>query len=108
MKSGYVPHASHGELRDYIIGYSSALVLTAVPFIVVLTGALSGGAAIAVIALFALAQIVVHLLFFLRLHRATDEPFKLAIFLYTLIILAILVGASIWIMHHLDAYHMVP
>jgi cytochrome o ubiquinol oxidase operon protein cyoD len=106
MKSGYVPHARHGELRDYLAGYLLALALTAVPFIVVLTGALSGGAAIAAIAAFAIAQIIVHLLFFLRLHRATDEPFKLTIFLYTLIVLAILIGASIWIMHHLDVYHM--
>jgi cytochrome o ubiquinol oxidase operon protein cyoD len=97
---------AHGTPRSYLSAYLLSLVLTAVPFVLVMTSALPRALGAAVITVFALGQITVHLLFFLHLNRASEEPFKLTIFWYTLIILAILVGASIWIMHHLDAYHM--
>ncbi len=108
MNNPYVPHAKPGELRDYTIGYLLSLLLTVVPFILVMNKVLSATMAIVVISALAVTQMAVHLTLFLRLHKASDEPFKLTIFYYTLIILAILVGASIWIMHHLDMYHMVP
>jgi cytochrome o ubiquinol oxidase operon protein cyoD len=99
-----------GSPRSSLLAYLLSLVLTAVPFVLVMTGAAGPWAVVVIVAVtaFALAQIVVHLVLFLHLGRGKRETFKLAIFLYTLIILAILVGASVWIMFHLDAYHMVP
>lgn len=107
MNAQDVSRLKPGELRDYTVGYLLSLVLTAVPFVLVMQGVLAGTPAIAAISAIALTQIFVHLTLFLRLHKASDEPYKLPIFLYTLIILAIIVGASIWILHHLDMYHMV-
>ncbi len=107
MNNHPVLHAQPGELRDYTMAYLLSLLLTVVPFILVMNKVLSGTLAIVVISALAVTQMAVHLTLFLRLHKASDEPFKLTIFFYTLIILTILVGASMWIMHHLDMYHMV-
>ncbi len=92
---------------DYLVGYLLALVLTTVPFMIVMKTVLSGTLGAVVISAFAVTQIFVHLTLFLRLHKTSEVPFKLPVFLYTLIILVILVGASIWILHQLDRYHMV-
>jgi cytochrome o ubiquinol oxidase operon protein cyoD len=106
MSGQYVAGAPHGTRRSYLTAYLLSLALTAVPFILVMTSALPRVATVIIVTVFALSQIAVHLMYFLHLNHASDQPFKLTIFLYALIILAILVGASIWIMHHLDVYHM--
>jgi cytochrome o ubiquinol oxidase operon protein cyoD len=106
MNSEYIGGAPQGSWRSYLIAFALSLILTAIPFVLVIFSVLPRAAAVTAVTLFALSQIAVHLVFFLHLNRAKEQPFKLAIFLYTLIILAILVGASIWILRHLDLYHM--
>ncbi len=108
MNSGYAAGAQHGSWRSYLVAFVLSLILTAAAFVLVMLSVLPPVAAVIIVTVFALSQIAVHLVFFLHLNRASEEPFKLTIFLYTLIILAILVGASIWIMRHLGAHYMAP
>lgn len=97
--------AGHGSYRSYALGFVLALVLTAVPFILVMGTALPAGAIIVVIGVCAVAQIGVHLVFFLHLNRSSEQRWNVVVLAYTIIILAILVGASVWIMYHLN-YNM--
>ena len=98
--------AGHGTYRSDILGFVLALVLTAVPFILVMTSAMAADALAVTIGACAVAQIGVHLVFFLHLNRSSEQRWNVVVLAYTVIILGILVGASMWIMYHLN-YSMV-
>ncbi|WP_455382834.1 cytochrome o ubiquinol oxidase subunit IV [Salinispira pacifica] len=99
--------AAHGGLRSYVIGFSLAIVLTVIPFVLVMTGALPKTATIVIILAFAVVQILVHLVYFLHLNASSEQHWNFLAAVYTLIVLIILVGASIWIMYHLNYNMMV-
>ena len=99
--------ATNGSLRSYTTGLVLAFVLTAGPFWMVMSGAVSGPTAVAGVLAFALVQVVVHLMFFLHMNGSSDQRWNTMAFLFTVLIVAILVGGSIWIMYHLN-YNMMP
>jgi len=81
------------ELHHYLIGFALATVLTAVAFGVV---ALSEGAfAYGTIVLCAIAQLVVHLRFFLHLSFRGQQREDLQLVLFTGLILLIMIGGTI-------------
>ena len=99
--------ASHGTRTSYTIGFLLSIVLTAIPFALVMTSAMSQTALIATVVGFAVVQIIVHLVFFLHLNGKSEQRWNAVAFAYTIILLAIVVGGSIWIMYHLNANMMV-
>jgi len=105
---GATPAATPANRRPYVLGYLLSVALSLVPFLLVMTSALPRAALIAVVAIFAAAQVAVHLVFFLHLGRRGEPAWNVHVLLYTAVILAILVGASVWIMYHLDANMMGP
>jgi cytochrome o ubiquinol oxidase operon protein cyoD len=107
MSSERTAGASHGSTKTYSIGFTLAIVLTIIPFVLVMTGALPKTATLVVILVFAVSQILVHLVYFLHLNASSEQHWNLLAGVYTLIVLIILVGASIWIMYHLNANMMV-
>jgi cytochrome o ubiquinol oxidase operon protein cyoD len=107
MSDKHIGGAARGSYGSYSVGFALALVLTAVPFILVMTSAMSRTALLVTIGAFAVVQIGVHLVYFLHLNRSSEQRWNLVVFAYTLVILAILVGASVWIMFHLN-YTMMP
>lgn len=98
----------HGSTRGYIVGFVLSVVLTAVPFWLVMTGVLPGMVATAII-IFALAlvQILVHVVFFLHLDTRSEGGWTLIAFIFTAVIVAIAIAGSIWIMYHLNT-NMMP
>jgi cytochrome o ubiquinol oxidase subunit IV len=86
----------------YITGFGLSIILTVVPFFLVMTAAIAGSAALITIILFAAAQIIVHLICFLHMQPSSGQSWNWSAFIYTLILLCILVTASIWIMYHLN------
>ncbi len=105
MSTEHAAGASHGSQRSYIVGFLLAIVLTVIPFALVMTQAMPRSAIIITIVAFAVVQIVVHLVFFLHMNGSSEQRWNLVAFAYTVVILAILVGASVWIMYHLN-YNM--
>ncbi len=99
--------AAHGTWKTYSLGFVLSIVLTVIPFVLVMTSAMSRNAIIATILIFAVVQIIVHLVFFLHLNGSSEQRWNVIAFAYTVLVLAILVGASVWIMYHLD-YNMMP
>jgi cytochrome o ubiquinol oxidase operon protein cyoD len=61
----------HGSLRGYLAGFVLAVLLTAVSFGLVMRGVLPPQSAMLVLAVLALVQIVVHLVFFLHLNTSS-------------------------------------
>jgi cytochrome o ubiquinol oxidase operon protein cyoD len=99
--------AARGSLRSYVTGLVLALLLTACPFWMVITGAVSGPTAVLGVVALALVQVLVHLVFFLHMNGSSGQRWNLIAFLFTILIIGILVGGSIWIMYHLN-HNMMP
>lgn len=98
----------HGTRREYLIGFALSVVLTAAPFWLVMSGVAGDPRVTAalVIAL-AFAQIIVHTVFFLHINTQSEGGWTLLVLLFTLVIVAIVISGSLWIMYHLNA-NMMP
>lgn len=87
----------------YLYGTIACLLLTIVPFYLVMHNVLERGAAI--LALFALAtmQFIVQVVCFLRMNTKTPQSMTNTLsFIFTLLMLVVLVGGSLWIMWTLN------
>jgi cytochrome o ubiquinol oxidase operon protein cyoD len=104
-KFGLGREARHGSLESYVTGFVLSLVLTLAAYFAVVNDVLKGKAVIAAIIILAIAQLLVQLVFFLHIDRERKPRHMLLIFLFMLIVLAIVVGGSLWIMESLD-YNM--
>jgi cytochrome o ubiquinol oxidase operon protein cyoD len=99
-------HTAHGGVGSYVVGFVLSLALTLVAYTCVVSHSF-GTYLIAVIVALAIAQLLVQLFFFLHLGRESKPRWKLVVFLFMLLVLAILVFGSLWIMNNLN-YHMSP
>jgi cytochrome o ubiquinol oxidase subunit IV len=95
------------ETIAYVIGLGLALILTGVSFWVASTGMLwAPGVAVGLVVL-AIAQMGVHLVFFLHITSGPDNTNNvLALAFGVLIVFLVMIG-TIWIMGHMDA-NMMP
>jgi cytochrome o ubiquinol oxidase operon protein cyoD len=83
-------------------------VLTAIPFWLVMSGALgSSGATAAVVIVFAALQIIVHTICFLHVNTQAENGWTLIAYIFTGVILLITIAGSLWIMYHLNS-NMMP
>ena len=97
------PHSNIvSESVAYVIGLALALILTGVSFWVASTSTLWGpGVAVGLIVL-AIAQMGVHLVFFLHITSGPDNTNNvLALAFGVLIVFLVMIG-TIWIMHHMN------
>lgn len=97
----------HGSLKSYLVGFVLAVLLTIVPFAMVMSGAFPRGVTIAVITVLAVAQILVHLIYFLHMDRSSAQRWNWLVFAFTVLIIGIVVIGSLWVMHNLNANMMV-
>lgn len=98
----------HASRRSYLIGFALSAVLTAVPFWLVMTGALANAqATAALIIALAFVQIVVHTIFFLHVNTRAEGGWTLMALIFTLVMVAIVISGSLWIMYHLNS-NMMP
>jgi cytochrome o ubiquinol oxidase operon protein cyoD len=97
----------HATLRDYLIGFALSVVLTAIPFWLVMTMPLSAGATAAIIMGVAVVQIVVHMVFFLHMTPKAEGGWSLTSLVFTIIVVGITLAGSLWVMHHLTT-NMMP
>ncbi len=94
--------AGRGSLKSYLTGFVLSLILTAIPFALVMSGAWSVSAALAVIVIAGVAQILVHLHYFLHLDTSSAERWNVLALIFTLLIMILFVGGSLWIMYTLN------
>lgn len=97
----------HATLRDYVIGFVLSVILTAIPFWLVMTMPLSAGVTAAVIMGFAVVQIIVHMIFFLHMNPKSEGGWTLTTLVFTVIVIFIMLAGSLWVMHHLNS-NMMP
>jgi cytochrome o ubiquinol oxidase operon protein cyoD len=98
------PHSNIlSESVAYVVGLGLALLLTGISFWVASTGVLWGpGVAVGLVVL-AIAQMGVHLVFFLHITSGPDNTNNvLALAFGVLIVFLVMIG-TIWIMAHMNA-----
>lgn len=93
--------ASRGSLNSYLTGFVLSLVLTAIPFVLVMSGTLSYPLTLAGIFSAGIVQILVHLHYFLHLDTSSAARWNVLALIFTLVIMALFVGGTIWIMYDL-------
>lgn len=94
--------AAHGSVKEYVIGLILSIVLTAIPFGIVMTGAITGTAAVAIILVCAVAQVLVQLVFFLHMNASSEQLWNTTSAVFVVVLVAILIVGTIWIMAHLN------
>lgn len=100
----------HGEitLRGYMTGFILAVILTVIPFWLVMGNVFesSGTTALVVLGLGAV-QMVVHMVYFLHMSPSAEGGWNLMALIFTLIIVVIALVGSLWVMYHLNT-NMMP
>jgi cytochrome o ubiquinol oxidase operon protein cyoD len=92
--------AGHGTVGSYLIGFVLSVVLTAASFWVVLHGGFSRETMLGGLAVLAVVQILVHLVYFLHLNTSSSQRWNLTAFCFTVLTLAIVVVGTLWVMHN--------
>jgi cytochrome o ubiquinol oxidase subunit IV len=91
----------------YIVGLALSALLTAASFYVLRTKLIWGPAIPVALVVLAVAQMGVQLVFFLHITTAPDNTNNVLALAFGVLIVALLIGGSLWIMAHLD-HNMVP
>jgi cytochrome o ubiquinol oxidase subunit IV len=94
--------AGRGSLKSYLTGFILSLILTAIPFALVMSGAWSVSATLALILIAGVAQILAHLHYFLHLDTSSAERWNVLALIFTILIMILFVGGSLWIMYDLN------
>jgi cytochrome o ubiquinol oxidase operon protein cyoD len=106
--SAHEPHdASHGSYQSYIMGFVLSLLLTGLSFGAVMSGLVPHSMILSAIVIFAVAQLLVQLVFFLHLGASPEQRDNTVIFVLTALLIATIVSGSLWVMHNADE-NMMP
>ncbi|MCY1436424.1 Cytochrome bo(3) ubiquinol oxidase subunit 4 [compost metagenome] len=100
MANAHNSHAegNHGSVKSYVIGFILSVILTAIPFGLVMFPSMPKDITIMVVVALAVIQVVVHLVYFLHMDRSKEQSSNVSTFLFTVMVIALLVGLSLWIM----------
>ena len=107
---GDLPEESAGHwVRNYLIGLGLAALLTAGSFLLAANHLIFWGPSIPVaLIVLAVAQMGVHLVFFLHITTGPDNTNNVLALAFGILIVVLIVGGSIWIMGHLNSRTMAP
>jgi cytochrome o ubiquinol oxidase operon protein cyoD len=100
--------ASHATLKGYLTGFVLSVLLTAVPFWLVMGKVIPQPnlLALAVLGL-AAVQIVVHMVYFLHMNTQSEGGWSMLALIFTLVLVVITLSGSLWVMVHLNE-NMMP
>ncbi|WP_322964366.1 cytochrome o ubiquinol oxidase subunit IV [Sphingomonas fuzhouensis] len=97
-----------GGVRSYVVGLVAAAILTAASFALVQFDIVWGPAVPAALVALAIGQMGVHLVFFLHITTGPDNTNNVLALLFGVLIVALVLLGSIWIMGHLNHNLMGP
>lgn len=97
-----------GAIGRYVVGLVLSIVLTAAAFYVVRSDLVWGPAIPVALAVLAIAQMGVQLVFFLRITSGPENTNNALALAFGVLIVVLVVAGSLWIMDHLNANMLTP
>ena len=98
----------HASTKGYVVGFVLSVILTAIPFWLVMGNVFENSNTTAFIILgFAAVQIVVHMIYFLHMNSKVEGGWSMLALIFTVLIVVIMLAGSIWVMYHLN-HNMMP
>ena len=98
----------HGSFRSYMTGFVLAVILTVIPFWLVMGKVFSSSSTTALVILaFAVVQIVVHMVYFLHMNARSEGGWTMLALIFTVVLVVITLAGSLWVMFHLN-HNMMP
>ncbi|MFC3568147.1 cytochrome o ubiquinol oxidase subunit IV [Paracoccus sp. TOH] len=98
----------HGSHASYLKGFLLSVILTALPFGIVMAGGFeSRGLTALVVIGFAVVQILVHMVYFLHMNGKQEEGWTMLSTIFTVVVVVILLAGSLWVMYHMNT-NMMP
>ncbi|AHZ71641.1 MULTISPECIES: cytochrome o ubiquinol oxidase subunit IV [Pseudomonas] len=98
--------AGHGSVKSYAIGFILSVILTVIPFALVMYPTLPKSITLMIVLAFAVIQVLVHLVYFLHLDRSAAQRNNVIAFVFAAIVIVLLVGLSLWIMFSIHTFMM--
>jgi len=102
---GFMEAADHSVregIQGYVMGLALAALLTIASFYVLHTSLIWGPGIVVMLVVLAIAQIGVHLVFFMHLTTAPDNTNNVLALAFGVLIVMLIIVGSIWIMAHLN------
>ncbi|MDA7414788.1 cytochrome o ubiquinol oxidase subunit IV [Xenophilus arseniciresistens] len=98
----------HSSLKEYVIGFVLSVILTAIPFWLVMANVITDrNTAVLVLGGLAVVQIVVHMVFFLHMNGKVEGGWTLLSTIFTIVFVAIAIAGTLWVMFHMNT-NMMP
>ena len=99
---------AHGTFRSYMTGFVLSVILTAIPFWLVMGDVLNDTLKTGIIIMaLAAVQIVVHMIYFLHMNTKSEGGWTFIALAFTLTLVVVTLVGSIWVMYHMDQ-NMMP
>ncbi|ACA20021.1 cytochrome o ubiquinol oxidase subunit IV [Methylobacterium sp. 4-46] len=106
--SAHHPGGAHGSFRGYVTGFVLSVILTAIPFWLVMANTLDDTLVTSIVIMaLAAVQIVVHMIYFLHMNTKSEGGWTFMALVFTLTLVVITLAGSIWVMYHMDQ-NMMP
>ncbi|NEX59970.1 cytochrome o ubiquinol oxidase subunit IV [Noviherbaspirillum galbum] len=105
---GHEEEGIHVSLKDYAVGFLLSVILTAIPFWLVIGKVFDKSSTTALVILgFAAVQIVVQMIYFLHLNSRAENGWTMLSLIFTAVLVVIMLSGSIWVLYHLNT-NMMP
>jgi cytochrome o ubiquinol oxidase operon protein cyoD len=98
----------HGSLAGYLTGFALSVILTAIPFWLVMGGIVTDRTTgLLVLGALAVAQILVHMVCFLHMNGRIEGGWTMLSTLFTVVFVVVGIAGTLWVMYHMNA-NMMP
>jgi cytochrome o ubiquinol oxidase operon protein cyoD len=98
----------HGSVKSYVTGFILAVILTAIPFWLVMGKVIDKSSTAGFVLLgLAAVQIVVHMVYFLHMNAKSEGGWNMLAMIFTAMVVIIMLSGSIWVMYHMN-HNMMP
>lgn len=88
--------SGHGTVSSYLVGFVLAVILTVIPFYMAMTGTPN----FYILVVFAVVQIIVHVVCFLHINSSPAQRWNLMTFIFAIATILIIVIGSVWVMEN--------
>ena len=100
---GHDDGAPHATFKGYMTGFVLSIILTAIPFWMVMGNVFEKPSTTAMVILaFAAVQIVVHMVYFLHMDSKSQHGWTMLAFIFTVVVVVITLTGSLWVMYHMN------